>query len=55
MSMIEKVAFDATKEIVVAAMPTLTRHMYDEIGIETGEFFQEIYKKVLEVAKDIKE
>lgn len=51
----EKTAFDATKDIVVTTMTNLKITVDKDSGIVVGEYFQEIYKRILEVSKDIKE
>ena len=51
----EKEAFQAAKEIVIAKMSNSTLSISEKTGQTVGDYFQEIYKKVLEIAKDIKE
>lgn len=51
----EATAFEAAKEIVIAKMSNTHLGISREAGKMVGEYFQEIYKKVLEVTKDIKE
>lgn len=48
-------AFEVTTEIVVSKMSNSNLSVSKDNGILVGEYFQEIYKKVLEVAKDINE
>lgn len=49
----ERIAFDATKEIVIAKMTNSTLSPCEGTGIQVGKFFQEIYNKLLEIANGI--
>lgn len=49
----ERIAFDATKEIVIAKMTNTTLAPCKNGGKDVGDFFQEIYDKLLEIAKKI--
>lgn len=45
----ERLAFEAAKDIVVARMATISVPVNKEDGKATGEFFEEVYKKLLEI------
>ncbi len=51
----EKLAFDATKEIVIAKMTNTTLPPCEDSGSNVGDFFKEIYNKILEIAKTIED
>ena len=51
MNSVEKFALDVTRDIVVAKTQNSTMSVNKPGGISAGEFFEEIYKKVLERAK----
>lgn len=49
----ERTAFEAAKEIVIAKMTNTTIPPCEDSGKNVGEFFQEIYDKLLEIAKSV--
>lgn len=52
MNRMERIAFDTAKEIVVAKMATTSPTTNRETGKAVGEYFEEIYKKLLEIIPD---
>lgn len=49
----EKYAIDAAKEITVALLQNTQVHTNREGGENVGDFFQAVYAKVLEIAKNV--
>ena len=47
----EKIAFETTKEIVVARMNNAQHKLSTESGELVGEYFEAIYNKLLEISK----
>lgn len=51
----EKWALDAAKEIVIAKVANSSALEHEASGKATGEYFEQIYKKLLDVANSIPE
>ena len=51
MDPIKRYALDIAKEIVVAKMSNSTIHPNKENGVQVADFFEEIYKRVLDLSK----
>ena len=49
----ETKALEIVKEIVTARMTNADHRIDKESGARVGEYFQEIYNKVLEITKEI--
>lgn len=46
-------AFDVAKEITVAIVKDLDIRVDSESGAKVGDFFQSVYEKVVEIAKNV--
>jgi len=51
----KKYAIEAAKEITIAFVSNNETCASQEMGEEVGDFFQAVYKKVEEIAKDVPE
>lgn len=49
----EKYAIDAAKEITIALLQNTQAHPNKAGGENVGDFFQAVYSKVLEIAKEV--
>lgn len=49
----ERIAFEATKEIVIAKMTSSSISPSTDGGEKVGDFFKGIYDKILEITKEL--